>query len=61
MPVSHPQRIATIVASGFLLVIGRDGRVKVDDWNGLTADQQRQVAEYVVATYPRGQQHGSDA
>jgi hypothetical protein len=46
---------------GFLLVIGRDGRVKVDDWNGLTADQQRQVAEYVVATYPRGQRNGSDA
>jgi hypothetical protein len=46
---------------GFVLVIARDGRVRVDDWNALTADQQRQIAEYVVANYPRGHEHGSDA
>jgi hypothetical protein len=46
---------------GFVLVVARDGRVKVDDWNSLTADEQRQIAEYVVAHYPRGHEHGCNA
>ena len=39
--------------TGFALVIGADGRVKVDNWNALSKEQQRQVAEYVVANYTR--------
>jgi len=38
---------------GFALVIGRDGRVKVDDWNAMTVAEQRAVAEYVINHYPR--------
>ena len=38
---------------GFALLIGADGRVKVDNWNALTAAEQRAVAEYVINHYPR--------
>ena len=44
---------------GFALLIGADGRVKVDDWNALTAAEQRAVAEYVITHYPRNDD-GSD-
>lgn len=45
---------------GFALVIGADGRVRVGDWDRLSTDEQRQVAEYVVNNYPRID-HGSDS
>ena len=44
---------------GFALVVGADGRVKVDDWNALSADEQRQIAEYVVNHYERTESNGS--
>lgn len=44
---------------GFVLVVGADGRVKVDDWNGLTAAQQRAVAEYVTTHYEDGRDVGN--